>query len=235
MIQNLISQNHQNLQYKSNSYESLYNPGSFKLFEKDTRNKTARFFCVYHGMSMNPYLHESDILEVVPYDNQPIKVGDVILFPHPQKKQNVVHRVTAIRTDGVCTRGDSNPTKDDWKTAQNHIQGRVVAAWRGNRFIEITGGVLGRLTAAITYLGHRILYLCYPLVRRTYFTLKRSNLLIKVLPNRYQPRIIAFHTSFGTRKKMLIGKRIVGFYKRPMKKWQISPFYRLFIDDQKLM
>ena len=44
----------------------------------------AMFFAAYVGPSMNPTLREPEIMEIMPYDNRPLRVGDVAFFLPPE-------------------------------------------------------------------------------------------------------------------------------------------------------
>ena len=182
---------------KGNSIDSTPTFNLFKLLPKRDLDKKNRFYCIYQGTSMNPILRELDVMEIVPYGESPMKIGDVILFPHFLKEEkHVVHRVTAIKPYGVCTRGDNNPLKDPWVTSSNNIIGRVVAAWRGDKRVGISRGMSGSLTALFVYVCNRFLSFCSPLLRRVFFKLKRSNIVTTILPMPFQPRIIAFPYEF---------------------------------------
>jgi len=41
--------------------------------------------CAHTGASMNPTMDRADLLEVMPYNGSPIRLGDVILFLPPMQ------------------------------------------------------------------------------------------------------------------------------------------------------
>ncbi|MCP3858125.1 MAG: hypothetical protein GY704_00590, partial [Phycisphaeraceae bacterium] len=84
------------------------------------------YLCAHTGSSMNPCLCELDLLEVVPYGNRPVKVGDVILFMPPGGDQPIVHRVVDVAPEGILTRGDNSLHKDPWRLTPGDITGRVL-------------------------------------------------------------------------------------------------------------
>ena len=49
----------------------------------------ATFFAAYVGPSMNPTLREPEMMEVLPYDSRPLRVGDVAFFLPPEAEQPV--------------------------------------------------------------------------------------------------------------------------------------------------
>ena len=102
-------------------------------------------FYAHRGSSMNPTLHESDLLEIVPYGGRASQVGDVIAVAPPGGDHLIVHRVVRVMPEGVCTRGDSNTGEDGWCLEPGYVIGRVVAAWRGRHRRHISGGRAGRL------------------------------------------------------------------------------------------
>ncbi len=102
-----------------------------------------RFFAAYVGPSMNPTLRESEILEILPYGNRPLQVGDVVFFRSPKAHQTVVHRIARLTTEGIYTRGDNNRRDDDFVLQPGDIQGRVVAASQGRKHRAVAGGAAG--------------------------------------------------------------------------------------------
>ena len=60
---------------------------------------------IYSGHSMNPLFKNSDLLQIEPYGNKPIRVGDVIVYCPPQEDKTVIHRVVSIGSNGLRTRG----------------------------------------------------------------------------------------------------------------------------------
>ena len=115
------------------------------LLTNDNKNiPGAMFFAAYVGPSMNPTLREPEMMEIVPYDNRPLRVGDVVFFLSPQKNQPVVHRIARLTTAGISTRGDNNTQEDTFLLQPKDIKGQVVAVWRGQKRREIAGGLQGR-------------------------------------------------------------------------------------------
>jgi len=90
---------------------------------------TSKPILVVEGVSMEPTLHEGDILIVKGVPPEDIEVGDIIVFessestPHISPNKTVVHRVIDIRYDEeqdqyfYLTKGDNNktnPIPDGW-------------------------------------------------------------------------------------------------------------------------
>lgn len=90
---------------------------------------TSKPVVVVEGVSMEPTLHEGDILIVKGVDPDDIDIGDIIVFessestPHILPNRTVVHRVIDIKYDEqhhqyfYLTKGDNNktnPIPDGW-------------------------------------------------------------------------------------------------------------------------
>jgi signal peptidase I len=132
-----------------------------KGFEPDNNRNIpgTMFFAAYVGPSMNPTLREPEMLEIVPNDNRPLRVGDVVFFLPPQNDQPVVHRIVRVTPAGMSTLGDNNTQEDTFLLQPKDIKGQVVAAWRGQKRRKIAGGLQGRLTS------RWCLLCCIPFIR----------------------------------------------------------------------
>jgi hypothetical protein len=65
----------------------------------------ALFFAAYVGPSMNPTLRAPEIMEIVPYGDRPVRVGDVVFFLPPGSDQPVVHRAIRATARRHCHAG----------------------------------------------------------------------------------------------------------------------------------
>jgi hypothetical protein len=190
-----------------------------------------RLRVAYTGPSMNPTLREPDLLEVQPYGDQPVRVGDVIHFLSPTSGRWIVHRVVGVTPAGIRTRGDNNRGDDPDLLPRSAISGRVVAAQRGRRRRTIARGWRGRLvghSARLYRLGRR-----WPtrLLHGTYRTLARSDLLRRQLPPGLRPRVASFRCRQQTLLKLMLGGRVIGQFDNREKCWRIQPPFRLFVDE----
>jgi len=101
---------------------------------------TSKPVVVVEGVSMQPTLHEGDILIVKGVDPEDIKIGDIIVFessestPHILPNRTVVHRVIDIKYDEkqgqylYLTKGDNNetnPIPDGWVPYKD-VYGKVI-------------------------------------------------------------------------------------------------------------
>ncbi|CAH8551214.1 unnamed protein product [Schistosoma turkestanicum] len=87
--------------------------------------------------SMEPAFHRGDVLYLTNYPDEPIRVGDIVVFKIEGREIPIVHRVLKLHesTNGTIkflTKGDNNPVHDrglyapgqDWLTP-SHLIGRT--------------------------------------------------------------------------------------------------------------
>jgi signal peptidase I len=188
----------------------------------------------YVGPSMNPTLREPEILEIMPYGNHLLRVGDVVFFRSPGRHQAVVHRIVRLTSEGVVTRGDNNPRDDDYVLQPQDIHGRVVAAWQGRKNRAVAGGRRGRLI--VRWLPWKRLLdrnLSY-LLHSFYQALCPWRFLTTLLPAGLRPRIVVFQNKEIGRPCILLGGRIIGRYDDRRQQWQIYRPFRLIVDVHRL-
>ena len=189
---------------------------------------------VYIGPSMNPTLKAPDTLQVVPYQGEKIRPGDVIIFSPPRSDNMVVHRVSSVNAQGIRTRGDKNSGTDPWILSPHRIVGRVVWAQWGNRRRSIYGGLRGRsysLGIRVTrMIDSKISSLLHPIYHR----LAQTGALRPWLPARIQTRVLSFDRSTGTELQLLMGRRVIGRLLPGRNEWMIQRPFRLFINEASL-
>ncbi len=187
------------------------------------------------GPSMYPTLKPGDGIEIYPYKTpSETRVGDVIVFPHPNGTVDVVHRIIKIRRDGVITRGDNNNKIDPYSVRFDDITGKVIAVKRRTRRITIKGAKAGffihklmlfRKYARLCALGP-IRFVSNRIAASGMFNLFHSVLDLKIVQikrNQEQQRILVS----GNRA---IGKQISG-----SGEWQIRFPYKLFVNKDRLL
>ena len=190
------------------------------------------FLAAYVGSSMNPTLREPEMIEVIPYDNRPLRVGDVIFYLPSQTEQPVVHRIIRMTPAGIFTRGDNNARKDDYLVQPQSIHGRVVAAWRGQQKRNIAGGLRGRLTGHVLHGRRRVLRAALPWLEPVYQALSRRGSVARLLPVSYRPRVVVFRTGGRDQFQLLMGQRVIGRYNDQRHQWQIRRPFHLFVDQK---
>lgn len=187
------------------------------------------FFAAYTGSSMNPALREPEVMEILPYNNKPLRIGDVVFFLPPESTQAVVHRIICITAEGMSTLGDNNTLADPYLIQPGNIKGRVVAAWRGQKRRKIAGGWTGRL-ASRRFRWRGILDRgVSPLLHPIYQTLSHWKLIQWILPASLRTRIVVFRFRDKDQFQLLLGKRIIGRYDEDMQKWLIQRPFQLFV------
>lgn len=207
-----------------------------KGFEPNSNRNTpgTLFFAAYVGPSMNPTLREPEMMEIVPYDYKPLRVGDVVFFLLPQSDRPVVHRIARVTPAGMATLGDNNSQEDAFLLQPKDIKGQVVAVWRGQERREIAGGLQGRLTSGWLrwrrVLDRGVSHLLHPL----YHALSRWGLIARLLPAPFRPRVVVFQTQGRDQFRLLLGQHIVGRYLDQKRQWQIQRPFRLFVNEQVL-
>jgi len=194
----------------------------------------ATFFAAYVGPSMNPTLREPELMEIAPYGDEPIRVGDVAFFLSPQAEQSIVHRIVRTTSAGISTLGDNNSQEDPYLLQPEDINGRVVAAWRGQQRRLISGGLRGRLISRWLRWRRFLDRGLSPLLHPLYQGLSRGGLIARVLPVPLRPRVVCFHTLGQEQFCLLLGKRIIGRYNAQRQEWQIQRPYCLFVDQRLL-
>lgn len=194
----------------------------------------ARFFAAYAGSSMHPTLREPEIMEIMPYDRRPLRVGDVAFFLPPEADQPVVHRVVRVTAAGISTRGDNNTRKDVFLLQSTSIQGQVVAAWRGQKRRKIAGGLPGRLTGRWLPWRRLLNGGVSPLLHPLYQALSRWGWIAWMLPAACRPRVVVFHPHGREQLRLLLGSRIIGRYDDQRQQWQIQRPFQLLVDGRVL-
>jgi hypothetical protein len=192
------------------------------------------FFAAYAGPSMNPTLREPEIMEVRPYDGRPLRSGDVAFFLPPGGARPVVHRIVRVTPAGISTLGDNNTRPDPLLLKPRSVQGRVIAAWRGQNRRKIAGGLRGRWTRR-RLLWRRVLDRGLSrLLHPVYQGLSRRGWTARVLPASLRPRVVVFQVRGRDQLQLLLGRRIIGRYDEARHQWWIQRPFRLCVDERKL-
>jgi hypothetical protein len=195
------------------------------------RRSGAPLFFAHRGSSMNPTLHESDLLEIVSYGGGAARLGDVVALAPPDVDHLVVHRVVRVMPEGVCTRGDSNAGEDGWCLMPERVIGRVVAAWRGRRRRRILGGRAGWLWGHALRVRRTLGRVVLALLRPVYHGLARSGIVCRLVPGSLKPYVVVFRAGERQRLRLLLGRRIVGEYVPGWCKWRFRRPFRLLVDE----
>ncbi len=186
------------------------------------------------GPSMHPTLRPGDGLKLHAYaGSDEIRVGDVIVYPHPCRPVDVVHRIIQITSAGVITRGDNNNLVDPYTVGFDDIIGKVLAAKRKNRLVGIRGGRVGwcihKLMLARKYGLPVVLWL----PGRASKLIAAAG-IFKVFHPLLRLKILHLEKNQQTCCILMIGRKAIG--KRPGADgaWQIRFPYKYFIDTRRL-
>lgn len=188
----------------------------------------------YIGPSMNPKFKAGDRLQAISYNQEEIRVGDVVVFISPEDGSKVVHRVISIDSDGIKTRGDNCDQPDPWVLRSDQILGRVVSGRRGNRQFKVFGGWMGKLYGASIRAINAIDWRLSSSLRPSYNRLAKSGLIRRKLPNLMKIQVVSLNRGEGTELQLLMGRRVVGRWLPGMRGWHIRRPYRLFVDEETL-
>ncbi len=190
----------------------------------------------FTGCSMKPTLVEGDLVEVRPYKQNMVKIGDIIYYqlPTASKMNATIHRVVRITPQGVIARGDHNSHDDADPIPFEFIFGQVTAVWRGSRRRKLAGGYKG-----VAYCKfHQSLLVCgrvfLPILRPFYRMLVRSEIIAGCLPWRFQPKIVEFSDGDKTHLQFVWRKRVIGVFDQDAGRWKISPPFHLFLSGKTL-
>lgn len=193
--------------------------------------KTARMVA-FTGCSMKPTLIEGDLVEVVPYENCEVQVGDIIYYQFPASDEAIIHRVVRITPVGVIARGDNNLCDDTKPILSHYIIGQVVAVWRGTLRRKLEGGRGGMLY----YLFHKAIFAfgrtVFLILRPFYQLLVRWEVLARFLPQRFRPKVVKFNDGKETHLRLVWGKRVIGSYDFHRRRWRIYRPFRLLFSEK---
>ena len=182
---------------------------------------------------MYPTLKEPGFLEVRPYGQAKPRRGDVICFRAPGSGKMVIHRVMAVRPEGLITRGDNIPHNDPDVVTLSAVVGRVDRIRKaGDGDLSVRGGTAGMLDYAYAQL-FRITRM---LAGRMCHLIFSPSFLLGCL-RIFAPRSTRFKfVYFGSmplgRLKILSGNACIGHYLRGA--WHIAYPWRFWVDPAKV-
>jgi hypothetical protein len=189
----------------------------------------------YNGPSMNPTFRVQDVLHLVPYHEDPIRPGDVIVFRHPQEHGNVVHRVIAVRADGLLsTQGDNNEQVDACPLNRTDVIGRVTRVNRRGTSRVVRGGSVGLMIGTAARFRNTSRRILVRLLRPVYRGLAGSP-LFRWAAAKMEIRVVSFtRCSGGCELQLMMRDRCIGRLLPGQTEWQIKPPFRLLVDEKSL-
>lgn len=130
---------------------------------------------VVHTGSMTPNIRSGDL--VIDRPAGPVHVGEVITF-EKAPGQYTTHRVAAITTNGIETRGDANPSDDYGYVTPSEIAGRttwtVPYAGFAVKFLSDPAGIAGIVLLMCSVWLAGTLFLAAPAMNETGPLLQRD-------------------------------------------------------------
>lgn len=187
------------------------------------------------GPSMYPTLKPGDGIEFCPYKTpSEMRVGDVIVYPHPNGTMDVVHRIIAVRDGVVITRGDNNNKIDPYNVHFDHITGKVTGAKRRRRRISIKGGKSG-------FFIHKLML--FRKYARPYalapFRFISNRIAASGLFNMFHSaldlKIVQIQRNHDSLRILVSGNRAIGKQMAGSGEWRIRFPYKLFINKDRLL
>ena len=117
-----------------------------------TWSNGVRFYAVDSG-SMSPTFNTGALVVDQPVTSATVyQVGDVVTF-HPTPGYTATHRIVAIDTNGITTKGDANPSSDIGFIQPSMIAGRVAFSVPYGGYVAVffqhPGGVAALLVLLI--------------------------------------------------------------------------------------
>lgn len=185
---------------------------------------THRF--IYRGQSMSPTFRPGYLLYVRPTARD-ICRGDVVVYPHPFQRSFVTHRVVAVTSTGLITRGDNNSHNDDAAIAPEQVIGRVEMVEENGRLKHVVGGQWGLLFARLGWNVRQ----AGVWFRRTfggpYRLLRRSGIVRRL----WHPSIIQLRITSerGALIKYVCGGRVVARWWQQQNRFECDKPYDLVI------
>jgi hypothetical protein len=186
------------------------------------------------GPSMHPTLKPGDGIELYTYRApEEIKVGDVISYPHPKGTTDVVHRIVAIKADGVITRGDNNNKTDPYTVPFDQITGKVITAKRRARRIAIRGGKIGFCVHKLM-LFRKYLQPWGVLPFHLLSNLLAASGLFNVFHSALDLKIVLIEKNHQRQRILVSGHKAIGKKPAGSGEWQIRFPYKLFVNKRRL-
>jgi signal peptidase I len=185
---------------------------------------------LYRGTSMHPIFRPGDCLSVTPVALDRVRIGDVIVYCVPNlegEDAQVVHRVIALRPNGLGTQGDSNPCPDPGLVKAANLIGVVASYERNDKVGKVLGGKWGWLNWRLNLWVKRLAGLVVGIGRYPYRWLRRSELTRRI----WQPKLtrVRVETVHGPLVKYIHRRRTVAHHWLKSDRFEVSKPYDLVI------
>lgn len=138
----------------------LSGPALIDLLQSVIHKGSSFRFCA-RGISMHPFIRDTDIVTIAPFRNNSPRLGDVVAFTYPKINKLIVHRIVKRKGDYFLIKGDNLPYADGLIHRAN-ILGRIVKVERKGKKVFFGLGIERFLISLFTRKG-RIYNLLLPL------------------------------------------------------------------------
>lgn len=100
-----------------------------------------------------PFIHEGDLLKIVPLESDRHFTGKTIAITHPRSKSLVIHRVVASRANHFLVKADNSSDQFDGWIDKEQILGRLARIERSGKNISFGLGTERYLIAFFSRYG----------------------------------------------------------------------------------
>lgn len=189
----------------------------------------------YVGLSMTPTFRQGDGLDVVPYKGKPVKPGDVVVFKHPKRESNVVHRVISITEGGMIqTQGDNNSLADPWVVKKEDLIGKVRYRLNGNKKKSVLNGTAGYMYFLFIQVTKAWFGIIWKIIRPVYLRIKYSDLKRRIVLSNLKPRLINYNRRRGEELQLIVKGHCIARKRAGSEGWFVQPFMRVILDEKTL-
>ncbi len=186
----------------------------------------------YLGNSMYPSLIEGDLL-ILSF-NAPVKTGDIIVFPSPERFSYIIHRVICIKNDDIKTAGDNNKEPDHDLIHTSDVIGKVIAKKCFGRIYRIRGRIYGKVYHSYISSVHRSIRRTLPIIKPAYYFIARKAVMGRIFFRFIRLDPIVYVKDGNAVVRLFLNDRYIGQCRGGGKPWVIRAPFLLLVDPDRL-
>lgn len=179
---------------------------------------------LYLGLSMNPLLHDYDLVEVFPYIDISPKVGDVIFFRQSLENEGIIHRIIQKTDEGYLTQGDNNQGPDIKIVKTDQIIGKVCYARTERKIRKIFGSNIGLIFFYYAQFRRKFIEqfntFIFPFLS-IFKRFRKSSIFQNTVKLMIDPKIVVFSCPNKRIFRLFRKNHHIGIYDPRLKKWAI--------------